>query len=260
MFSTLSAATTLTRLQVLNGARGLGSLAAFLLPVALAMVARLFPQQFTFGGYGDHIIGVYAAMVIPFLGIFWGTSLLGDDLQGKTLVYLWTRPVGRMRLLLTRFFVLALWIVLFVVASVLTNYAVFYSAFGVDAIKRNLLVTVWDGRALVLGALCYVGLGFLLSTLIRKALITGLVYVYVVDNLMWFLPGFLKQLSIRHYMYVLSSHPSQGKPAGMLEFLAEHDTTETQALITLLVVPVVLAVLGAFVARNREYAASEQEK
>src|ERR1041384_837212 len=85
------------------------------LPVLIACIVRIITG---FGGPGMHINNVaidgptmfglmiwmfYLRFSIPVLGIFYGTSLIADEVEDKTITYLFTRPVPKGAALLGKY-------------------------------------------------------------------------------------------------------------------------------------------------------------
>src|SRR5512134_2909220 len=53
--------------------------------------------------FGMMIWLLYLRFIIPVLGIFYGTSLIADEVDDKTITYLFTRPVPRAAVLVGKF-------------------------------------------------------------------------------------------------------------------------------------------------------------
>src|SRR6202795_570839 len=75
-------------------------------PVALATALRMAEMTgllFSFKDarpagatiYGMMIWLIYVRFLVPVLGVFYGTSLIADEVDDKTLTYLFTRPIQR---------------------------------------------------------------------------------------------------------------------------------------------------------------------
>ena len=45
--------------------------------------------------FGLMIWGMYLRFIVPVLGVFYGTSLIADEVEDKTITYLFTRPIPR---------------------------------------------------------------------------------------------------------------------------------------------------------------------
>src|SRR5215831_2533989 len=85
-------------------------------PVAISLLLRLLDALgapvFRVNGTmmaGPAIFGLmiwvfYLRFTIPVLGVFYGTSLIADEVEDKTITYLFTRPVPKGSVLLGKFF------------------------------------------------------------------------------------------------------------------------------------------------------------
>ena len=73
------------------------------LAVALRIVSVLYASGFQINGAqtsGSTIFGMmiwllYIRFIVPVLGVFYGTALIADEVDDKTITYLFTRPVPR---------------------------------------------------------------------------------------------------------------------------------------------------------------------
>ena len=54
--------------------------------------------------FGMMIWLLYIRFIIPILGVFYGTALIADEVEDKTITYLFTRPVPRAAVLLGKYF------------------------------------------------------------------------------------------------------------------------------------------------------------
>src|SRR5215213_3605894 len=50
--------------------------------------------------FGFVIWGLYLWVIVPILGVFYGTSLIADEVEDKTITYLFVRPIRRGAVLL----------------------------------------------------------------------------------------------------------------------------------------------------------------
>jgi ABC-type Na+ efflux pump permease subunit len=76
-------------------------------PVLVALVARIVQSTgiapLRVNGVQVDAVGMFGAMIwilflwfiVPVLGVFYGTSLIADEVDDKTITYLFTRPVRR---------------------------------------------------------------------------------------------------------------------------------------------------------------------
>ena len=85
------------------------------LAVALRIAVTVFPSSAQLNGAriaGGSIFGLmiwllYIRFIVPVLGVFYGTALVADEVEDKTITYLFTRPIPRSAVLLGKYFVSA---------------------------------------------------------------------------------------------------------------------------------------------------------
>jgi ABC-2 type transport system permease protein len=102
-------------------------------PMAVALAVRLvaatqgLPVINGAGLSGPTLFGVliwllFVRFIVPVLGVFYGTSLIADEVDDKTITYLFTRPVPRSAVLLGKYFSYLACVVLLVLPSVVVVY------------------------------------------------------------------------------------------------------------------------------------------
>ena len=103
-------------------------------PVILALVFRIveslgMPALRVNGARvaGSSIFGVmmwmlYIRFIVPVLGVFYGTALMADEVEDKTLTYLFTRPIPRGAVLLGKYLAYLVCTSLVVLPSVMLTY------------------------------------------------------------------------------------------------------------------------------------------
>jgi ABC-type transport system involved in multi-copper enzyme maturation permease subunit len=99
-------------------------------PIVLAVVVRIF----AIAGWlpivngsqvgGPALFGVlmwllFVRFVVPVLGVFYGTSLMADEVDDKTITYLFTRPVPRASVLLGKYLAYLACVVLLLLPSII---------------------------------------------------------------------------------------------------------------------------------------------
>ena len=256
-----AAAFRLSRLLVAGGWRKWITAGVFALPALLFVLVRLVAPPTMMrdqAGYSVTVVGLLMSIIAPFMGVFWGSAAISDEIEGKTLVYLWTRPTGKVQVILFKVLFAMAWLTVLLAVSLVGAYSIFWYDKGFADISRNSLSLVWDMRALALGGIAYTAAGFLLGTLFKKPLGIAFVYILFWDSVAQYIPGFLKLTSLRHYMIVLGSNPTMKASEDALGFLvSDFKTPEFQAWVTLLVASVVMLALGCVVLLQREFLGDE---
>src|SRR2546425_6664953 len=100
-------------------------------PVVLAIALRIVMSFETSGVRvngaaiaGSSIFGMmiwllYIRFIVPVLGVFYGTSLIADEVEDKTITYLFTRPIPRSAMLYGKYLAYLVCTVLLVLPSVM---------------------------------------------------------------------------------------------------------------------------------------------
>jgi len=104
-------------------------------PVLLALVSRivwmLVPTE-SFRINGESVTGaatfglmiwlLYVRFIVPILGVFYGTALIADEVDDRTLTYLFTRPIPRGAVLVGKYLAYLACTVLLILPSVVVVY------------------------------------------------------------------------------------------------------------------------------------------
>lgn len=199
-----------TRRSLLMGALlGLPVLFAVLYRAVLA--AKLPPQMTGFDLYGVIVALYVLSNALPLAALFYAVSLVADEVEGKTITYLLTRPVPRSAVLLGKFAAfLATTLGLLLPATVVTFFLL-VTAQGTAGLAAAVPHLFRDLAAMALGVTAYGAFFTLMGVLLRRPVIPGLMFLYVWE-LLAHLPGYLPRLTISAYLRSLVSHrpPAEG--------------------------------------------------
>lgn len=120
------------------------------------------------------VLAVGFGLYLPVVALVFGAAVIGDLNEESTLHYFWMRPVGRVKLSLIAFFA-ALTPTVFFAVPVLALITVAGGG-DIDAVFAAL-----GGAAA--GSIAFVAAFTLLGALFKRALIFGLVYVFIWESL-----------------------------------------------------------------------------
>ena len=132
------------------------------LAVALRIVDTLHTSGFRVNGAqvgGSAIFGMmiwllYIRFIVPVLGVFYGTALIADEVDDKTITYLFTRPIQRSAVLLGKFFAYLVCTTLLVLPSVMLVFFLIVPTGG-GSIAQTFPSLVADLGMLVVGLAAY---------------------------------------------------------------------------------------------------------
>jgi ABC-type transport system involved in multi-copper enzyme maturation permease subunit len=224
------------------------------LPAPLALVFRTFitrlpPRVGAFDFYGVVIAFYYVRNALPLAALFYATALIADEVEGKTITYLLTRPIQRVSVLAGKFAAyLATTLALALPAVVLTFFLLttIRGWTGVGALVPDLFR---DMGVVVLTLVTYGAFFTLMGVLLRRPVIPGLLFLFVWE-LLANAPGYLPRFTITAYLRSLIHHRPPDE--GLAEIFA-------QVLPTALCLEavggmiVVFLAAAAWIFSNREY-------
>ncbi|HOX03386.1 MAG TPA: ABC transporter permease [Candidatus Paceibacterota bacterium] len=227
--------------------RPLARTAAFLLVVPI--LAHLTFRADQLEPYYRWTTDFYLLLLVPLFCLYGCGGLVRDDLQGHTLPFLLTRPVGRARFYLAKLACQLAWIQMLLGIEWLFLLTVGLWHRAPDAAAMSILLL----GVQVLAVLAYGTLSALFGLLHSRYLVLGLLYGFIVEVGVARIPTNINSFSLSHHLQtLLARHPP----------LAElHDwTTEDTwlAVLVLTLAPVFLAGLGALIFTVKEYLPSEE--
>jgi ABC-2 type transport system permease protein len=234
-------------------------------PVVLAVILRivdtLHASGFRVNGAavgGSSIFGMmiwllFIRFIVPVLGVFYGTSLIADEVEDKTITYLFTRPIPRRAVLLGKFFAYLACTVLLVLPSVMLVFFLIVSTGG-GSIGAAFPALVADLGMLAVGLAAYGAVFALVGTRLKRPLVVGLVFAFGWEPAVLLFPGYLKRLSVAYYLQALVAHemPQDSSVSVLLQIFHEVPSIAASLLTLAVIVAVALWFAGRAV-EQREY-------
>jgi len=234
-------------------------------PVVLAVILRIVDTLHTSGFrvngaavggstvFGMMIWLLFIRFIVPVLGVFYGTSLIADEVEDKTITYLFTRPIPRRAVLLGKFFAYLACTVLLVLPSVMLVFFLIVSTGG-GSIGAAFPALVADLGMLAVGLASYGALFALVGTRLKRPLVVGLVFAFGWEPAVLFFPGYLKRLSVAYYLQALVKHemPQDSAASVLMQIFHEVPSVWASLLALAAIVGVSLWFAGRAV-EQREY-------
>jgi len=214
-------------------------------PVVLAVILRivdsLHSSGFRVNGAavgGSAIFGMmiwllFIRFIVPVLGVFYGTSLIADEVEDKTITYLFTRPIPRRAVLLGKYFAYLACTVLLVLPSVMLVFFLIVPTGG-GSIGAAFPSLAADLGMLVVGLAAYGAVFALVGTRLKRPLVVGLVFAFGWEPAVLLFPGYLKRLSVAYYLQALVTHEMpQDSAVSMLLQIFHEVPSVTVSLVAL---------------------------
>jgi ABC-type transport system involved in multi-copper enzyme maturation permease subunit len=232
-----------------------------LLAVVLRIVDTLHASGFKVNGAavsGSTIFGMmiwllFIRFIVPVLGVFYGTALIADEVEDKTITYLFTRPIPRRAVLLGKYLAYLACTVLLVLPSVMLMFFLVVPTGG-GTIAAGFPGLVADLGMLVVGLAAYGAVFALVGTRLKRPLVVGLVFAFGWEPGVLLFPGYLKRLTVAYYLQALVTHemPQDSAVSLILQVFHEVPSVAVSLLALGAIVAVALWLSGRAV-EEREY-------
>ena len=185
----------LTLRQMVSRRRMLIIVLFALLPVLIAVIYRLGDADMRAQDFAVNVLmdTFIVTVLLPLSALIFGTAALGAEIEDGTSIYLLSKPIPRLHVVTAK--LLAAWLVTapFVLASAIVGGMIVLQGAAEKGIITGFAV------AILLGSFVYVALFLLLSVVTSRALIAGLVYVFIWEGIITELFGGTQILSVRQY-------------------------------------------------------------
>lgn len=239
-------------------------LLAALLRALVALGAPIFDSHEVRGGVsqtirmtGPAIFGLmiwvfYLRFTVPILGVFYGTSLMADEIEDKTITYLFTRPVRRGAVLVGKYFAYLACTIFVVLPSVTLVYLLVVPMNG--SLGGSFLDLIKDLAMLAVGLAVYGALFAFIGAKFKRPLLIGLVFILGWEQAALAFPGYLKKFTVAYYLQSLVPHamPSDST-LSMIQSIFRDSPSLSVSLVTLAAILVVFLTLAAWLVERREY-------
>jgi ABC-2 type transport system permease protein len=226
-------------------------LAATLQPAALPRINGL-----RIGGpalFGVMIWLLYIRFIVPVLGVFYGTSLIADEVEDRTITYLFVRPVPRSSVLLGKYLSYLVCTTLLVLPSVVLVYFLVVPIGGAG-VGPEFPALLADLGMLAVGLASYGALFALVGARLKRPLLTGLVFAFGWEPGVLLFPGYLKRATVAYYLQALVPHaiPQDSAVSALMQVFQEIPSVATSLLCLTLMTLLTLWLAGRAV-ETREY-------
>ena len=206
--------------------------------------------------FGLMIGGFYLRFSVPLLGVFYGTALIADEVEDKTITYLFTRPVSRGAVLVGKYLAYLGCTGLVVLPSVMLVFFLVVPLMG-GSIGTSFPDLMKDLALLAAGLAVYGALFALVGAWFKRPLLTGLVFIFGWEPIVVVVPGYMKRFTVSYYIQGLVPHamPQDGVVTSILAMLQATDLIPSPAtsLMGLGVILLGGLSLAIWLVERREY-------
>ena len=232
-------------------------------PVVLALIVRVLDmfglpalrvngqRVAGMGVFGVMIWMLFLRFVVPVLGVFYGTALMADEVEDKTITYLFTRPIPRGAVLVGKYLAYLVCTLLVVLPSVMLVYFLLIRLPEIPGTFPQLLT---DLGLLGLGLAVYGAVFAFVGAFFKRPLVIGLAFAFGWEQIAMVMPGYMRRFTIAYYIQALVPHamPSDGVVT-ILQGLFRDTPPAAVSLTWLTVYLVVFLYLAAKTVERKEY-------
>jgi len=227
----------------------LGLPVVFGLIYRFALVAHVPAKLTGFDLYGVIVAVYYVRNVLPLAALFYATSLIADEVDGKTLTYLLTRPLRRESILAGKFAAYVVTTLVLTLPATVITFFLLVTARGFAGTGAAVPDLFRDLGAITLTLVSYGALFTLLGVLLRRPVIPGLLFLFVWE-LVANLPGYLPRFTLTAWLRSVVRHrPAQ---EGLSDLFGQV-LPLGECLAVLAIVTAGLLTLSFWIFARREY-------
>jgi ABC-2 type transport system permease protein len=234
-------------------------------PVVIAILLRVIHElgvsSFRINGipvpgpviFGGMIWLLYLRFVVPVLGAFYGTSLISDEVEDRTITYLFTRPVPRGAVIIGKYLAYLACTSLVVLPSVTAVYLLI-TPVGGGSIGGTFPQLLTDLALLAVGLAVYGAVFALIGALVPRPLVAGLILIFGWEQVALVVPGYLRRFTVAHYLQALVPHAMpQDDTVTAIQSLFSDPPSAASSLTWLAVILAGALFLAARTVERREY-------
>ncbi len=155
--------------------------------------------------FGLMIWLLYVRFIVPILGVFYGTSLIADEVEDRTITYLFTRPIQRGAVLVGKYLAYLACTVLLILPSVMVVFFLMVPVGG-GSIAQMFPSLLADLGMLAAGLAAYGAVFAWVGARVKRPLVAGLVFVLGWEPAVLLFPGYLKRATVAYYLQGLVPH------------------------------------------------------
>ncbi|MSO55628.1 MAG: ABC transporter permease [Acidobacteria bacterium] len=203
--------------------------------------------------FGGMIWLLYLRFIVPVLGAFYGTALVSDEVEDRTITYLFMRPIPRGAIIFGKYLAYLVCTVLVVLPSVMAVYLL-VTPIGGGSIGEAFPLLLKDLGLLALGLAVYGAVFAFIGARAPRPLVAGLVLVFGWEQIALIVPGYLRRFTVAYYLQSLAPHamPQDETVTAIQSMLSEPPPAQS-SILWLVGILLVSLWLAARSLETREY-------
>jgi len=196
------------------------------------------------------VFSVLLGFLLPLWCLTFAVEGLGSEREGKTLFWLFSKPVPRSSIYVGKFLAILPWVIIwslggfFVLAVCAGDSGIFAFKLFWQPIALASFKLFW--QPIALASITYASVFFFMGACLPRASLIALAYAFVVETLLGSMPGSLKQLSVAFYARCIMFQKSSDLGVVLEQGGGYGDFSQTMAICFMLGIALMFLVAGIF--------------
>lgn len=242
--------------QIIRSKKTIFMLALAFLPVVIAIYYRLSGRQesITPEQAVSFVMMFILTLISLVMALFYGTSLIADEVDSKTIIYLFTRPIRKYSIILAKYLAYLLSaIIILIPPTIITFLIISIGSLNSSDFLNSLIVFGKQIAVITTGLIVYGAIFLFFGAWRKHAMIIGLLFAFGWEKIILMVPGAVRRFSVVHYL--LSIFPRGVLQSGfrILPPMANIKSSEITSIITLTFIFLVFMSLSMFLISRKEY-------
>jgi ABC-type transport system involved in multi-copper enzyme maturation permease subunit len=206
--------------------------------------------------FSRSILIVYIQFLIPILALFFGSGIINEEVDNKTLVFLTTSPIPKPSIVLGKFVAYVL------LGGIIVNVGLFLCFLTVNIDQLGQMVYVKEFFSFLgagfLALVAYMALFTLLGTIMKKAgVVLGLLFIFGWENSVQYFPGVTQKFTVIHWIKSMLPRVSEGSSFLQILMFRLEPSSTVESLVVLTIFVIAALTAASFVFRKKEYILSD---
>lgn len=199
------------------------------------------------------MITMYLMFLTILLALLYGTALIADEVENKTITYLFTRPIRKEAIVLSKFAAYLLGTMTILISSALLTFLIIATDTKMrTSFGANLSLLLKYLGVFTLALVAYGAIFTFLGASIKRPVLVGLFFAFGWEKIAVIVPGLIKKISVVHYL--LSCYPNDRIPREILSGLFRGTTPHpVLSIIILIVISIVFLGLSIFTIYRHDF-------
>lgn len=150
---------------------------------------------------GEMMVQLYFLLIIQLLALFYGSSVISEEIEDKTIVYLTSCPVSKSLFLLGKFLAYFTIPIILVSLGLVTTFIIYFIIFSFNApffLYIRILLRLLG--LVILYIIIYSSFFTFLGVLIKKPIIVCFIFIFGWENIVRYFPGKVQWFTFTYYL------------------------------------------------------------